>query len=281
MVLTSILFLFADPTWGQSYQFSFQYAFGQPAQFHMTGPATQGDQEGDALIESVEMPDGSVFDTFYRPVGISHFTYSGSGTRFSAFGGSNCTIGYNYALDLKDAVNDGGGDNDTAADRSAMPQHILAVLKNQNLNNYIDISTNNSWEFVMAFDLPLMDNDPNPDDLGELLYFERGFGGGNSWIIFVAVDENNVPLPGAEPLAISPHETVDTTPWTVLKSGQRMGAVAVDISRLGVSKTSYLRVMRPQSGVGGYTSGEKRPDFKVMAVITHPLQLSTLTSLYD
>ena len=86
----------------------------------MTGPATQGDQEGDALIESVEMSDGSVFDTFYRPVGISHFTYSGGGTRFSAFGGSNCTIGYNYELDLKDAVNDGGSD-DTAADRAAMP----------------------------------------------------------------------------------------------------------------------------------------------------------------
>ena len=273
--------LFATPALGQSYQHSWQYAFGSPAQFDMTGPATTGDYEGDALIESVTMPDGSRFDTFYRPVGISHFSYSGDGRKFSAYGGDNCTIGYDDEIDLKDV--DGGGSNTpSAADLAGMPDHILAVLENQNLNNYVDTSTNNSWEFVMEFDLPLKDNDENADDFGELLYFERGSGGGNSWLTFLAVDENNNPLPGAQPLSVSPAETVDTTPQTVLTSnGQRMGAVAIDLSRLGVSETTHLRVMKPQVGVGGYTGGERRPDFKVMAVITHPEQLTVEQALFD
>ena len=74
---------------------------------------------------------------------------------------------------------------------------------------------------------------------------------------------------------------MDTTPWTVLKSGQRMGAVAIDLSRLGVNETTHLRVMKPQNGVGGYTGGERRPDFKVMAVITHPSQLTVPAALFD
>jgi len=265
---------------GQNYNHSWQYPIGSPAAFHMTGPATQGDPQGNALIESVEMPDGSVFNTFYRPVGISHFSYSGAGNKFSAHGGSNCTIGYNSALQLKD-VDGQGGKKPSAADIAGMPAHILAVLENQNLNNYVDTSTNKSWEFVMEFDLPLKDNDTSPDDFGELLYFERGSGGGNSWLTFMAVDENNNPLPGAEPLSISPAETVDTTPWTVLRLGQRIGAVAIDLSRLGVSETSHLRVTKAQPGVGGYTNGERRPDFKVMAVITHPSQLSSVAALFD
>lgn len=268
-------------TQAQSYEHVYQNAVGQAAQFDMTGPATTGDGDGDALIQSVTMPNGDVFDEFYRPTAITHFSFSGNANNFKARAGSNCTIGVNTTVALKNA--DGNGSSNTAseADLEAMPQHILSVLENENLNNYIDTSTNNGWQFVMKFDLPLLDNDTGSDDFGELLYFERGSGGGNSWMTFLAVDENNQPLPGATPLAISPAETVLTTPRTVLAGGQDMGAVAIDLSRLGVSETTYLRVMRSEAGVGGYTSGENKADFKIMAVITNPNQLSLRKALYD
>lgn len=265
----------------QSYDYGYQAAVGSPAQFDMIGAATTGDSEGDALIQSVTMPNGEVYSEFYRPVSITHFSYSGDGRRFTAEAGSRCTVGINTDTDLKDADGNGSSNTPSAADIEAMPPFILAALETENLNNYIDTSTNNGWQFVMKFDLPLKDNDEDSDDFGELLYFERGSGGGNSWMTFLAVDENNNPLPGATPLAISPTETVLTTPRTVLSGGQDMGAVAIDLSRLGVSETTYLRVMSSEAGVGGYTSGENRADFKIMAVITHPEQLSKRQALYD
>ncbi|MEM1353788.1 MAG: hypothetical protein AAGC44_06380 [Planctomycetota bacterium] len=268
------------PALGQSYEHSYQYAYGSPAQFDMIGPATEGNSNGDALLQSVTMPNGEVYEEFYRPVSISHFSYAGNANNFKALAGSDCTVGVNTTIALKN-VDGNGSKNASEADLAGMPEHILNVLETENLNNYIDTSTNDGWEFVMKFDLPLKDNDEDPDDFGELLYFERGDGGGNSWMTFLAVDENNVPLPGATPLAVSPTETVLTTPRTVLSGGQDMGAVAIDLSRLGVSETTYLRVMRSESGVGGYTSGEVKADFKIMAVITHPEQLTKRNALYD
>ncbi|MEM6256866.1 MAG: hypothetical protein AAF711_06785 [Planctomycetota bacterium] len=263
-----------------AYEHSYQEAFGQAAQFDMTGPATTGNSDGDALLESVTMPNGEVFDEFYRPVEITHFSYSGNANNFKARAGSDSTVGVNTTIALKNV--DGNGSNTASEeDLAGMPAHILAVLETENLNNYIDTSTNDGWQFVMKFDLPLLDDDANPDDFGELLYFERGDGGGNSWMTFLAVDENNQPLPGATPLAVSPDETVLTTPRTVLAGGQDMGAVAIDLSRLGVTETTYLRVMRSQSGVGGYSSGEVKADFKIMAVITNPSQLTLRKALYD
>ena len=35
--------LFATPALGQDYEYSWQHAYGSPAQFNMTGPATTGD----------------------------------------------------------------------------------------------------------------------------------------------------------------------------------------------------------------------------------------------
>lgn len=264
----------------QAYEHAYQHAVGEAAQFDMTGPATTGNAEGDALIKSVTMPNGEVFDEFYRPVAISHFSYSGNANNFKARAGSECTVGVNTTVALKN-VDGNGSSTASEEDLAGMPEHILNVLETENLNNYIDTSTNDGWQFVMKFDLPLLDNDEGSDDFGELLYFERGSGGGNSWMTFLAVDENNNPLPGATPLAISPEETVLTTPRTVLAGGQDMGAVAIDLSRLGVTETSYLRVMRSESGVGGYTSGEVKADFKIMAVITNPSQLTLRKALYD
>lgn len=268
------------PLQAQTYAYDYQYAYGDPAQFDMTGPATQGDQEGDALIQSVTMPNGEAFTEFYRPIDVSHFTYSGNGRNFKAKAGSRVTVGLSTTKTLG-SLDGSGSSNVSSTDLEMMPEHILAALESENLNNYVDTSTNNGWQFVMKFDLPLKDNDPNPDAFGELLYFERGKGGGNSWMTFLAVDENNNPLPGATALAVSPNETVMTTPRTIISSGQDMGAVAIDISRLGVTETTYLRVMKSEPGVGGFSSGESKADFKIMAVITHPDQITLRQGTYD
>ena len=134
---------------------------------------------------------------------------------------------------------------------------------------------------TIKFDFVVQDNDPEPDEFGEILYFERGTGNGNSWLMMQAVDENGTAL--GPWLVIGPAETVQTTPpTTVLNSTQKVGTTSIDVSRLGVTEFQYLRVTNDVVGQPAYTGGgDRNPDFKIMAVLTNEEQIVKILGAYD
>lgn len=251
-----------------SYDHSYQEKYGGNATFHVSGAVIGGDNQGDAILDSVEMPNGDEFTEFYLPVAVHDMDYTHDGTRMSARGGTNCTIGLNYEHKIGQA--EGTTTNVSATDRTVFEGKLLEVMQTPNLNNYVDFSGDpGAWSFIIEFQHIIRDDDPNPDDSGELLYFERGSGSGNSWLTIQAVDENGNAL--GPPLAVSPDETLATSPPAIVALGQGIGAAAIDLSRLGVTSARFLKVSRPNSGEGGYTSGERAPDFKFMSVIVVPV----------
>lgn len=267
---------------GQSYEYEFQHKVGGDATFHVSGPATEGELQADAFLESVEMASGETYDIFYRPVRAFGLFYNGDPKKLGVRGGDETTVGIQGLVNAHtlDGDNSGISEEDVATFES---EYAFEVFKNNNLNNYFDIgSADDPWSIIVEFELTVMDNDPEPDAHGELLYFERGSNYGNSWVTLTAVDESGEPLPGAQPLAIGPSETNATSPgFDVYRNGQGMGAAAIDVSRLGVTEFKYLKISAASPGVGGYTSGERYPDLKFMAVITNELQLNALQALYD
>ncbi len=277
----------------EAYPNLYQRRVGDLSNFYVEGPAAEvsgqsHDAQGDVFIRTVTMPNGKEFTKFYKPIAIHGLSVGQQdGMQISVNGGERITDGTAGKYFVGQEVDDGDDDEPTAADYAAFAPRVLEAMGNNNLNHYFDCSGRNpTFEFTLEFELPLKDNDPGPDDFGELLYFERGVGFGNSWITIQAVDEHGNALGPA--LAVSPFETVQTTPPTQVtsNSSQYIGAVSVDISRLGVSETRFLKVRKTDRSDDGYyrsgASGEDfNPDFKFMAVITHPEHLTTVSALYD
>ncbi|MEE9405063.1 MAG: hypothetical protein V3V20_09220 [Algisphaera sp.] len=279
---------------GDIYDHDFQKRVGDRAVFETSGPACEvngqkvKNENGDAFLDAVKMPDGTVYTEFYRPVVVHDFTYKqGQGKDFMVKGGPLITEGLPGKHVIGHMVKDGSVKKITPADASAFSDLLRDTFANSNLNSLFDIGgANPDFDFIIEFNIALKDNDPEPDDLGELLYFERGRNGGNSWLTIQAVDENGAALGPA--LAISPYETLKTSPPVMIwaQHDQYVGAVEIDISRLGVSETRFLRVRKTlHSDSGWYDPADKaidyNPDFKFMAVITHPAHLAYSRAQYD
>lgn len=266
----------------------YQVPATERATFNVSGAATSGDMEGDAFLSSVVYIDDAEYTEYYTPVNVSDFLgEAGKGKKLAIRGGDNITEGV-PGLHFVGGFADGTKRDAISEDDIEMFEVSLRrVMANKNLNNYFDVAGGtHGFDFIMSFELPVMDDDPdNPDVHGELLYFERGTGGGNSWLTFQAVDENGNALGPA--LAISPQETFPTSPvFSVYRSSQKLGGLAIDVSRLGVSEVQHLRVRQTRTTDDGYgpisRSGvDFNADFKIMAVITHPDHLTTLAGLYD
>lgn len=269
------------------FAYDFQVPASQRATFNVSGAATNGDMQGDAFLSSVVYPDESKFTEYYSPVNVSSlFGQQNQGRNIKIRGGSNITDGVPGEFTLGGFAKGKKKNRITAKDIDAFEITLREVFANKNLNNYFDMSGSPDFGFTISFELPVKDDDPdNPDVRGEILFFERGSGGGNSWLTMQAVDEFGTALGPA--LAISPEETFLTTPqFAVLNSSQKIGGLAVDVSRLGVSEVQHLRVRRTQTSDDGYKTVSRggvdfQPDFKLMAVITHPDHLTILGALYD
>ncbi|MEM6458096.1 MAG: hypothetical protein AAF710_01760 [Planctomycetota bacterium] len=278
--------LTAGPALGD-YAYDYQVPASMQADFSVSGAAASGDMQGDLFLSSVTYPDGTNFTEYYSPVSVwSLYGQSGQGKKIKIRGGSNITDGIAGQHTLGGYATNSSSNTITDDDIAAFEPALREVLANKNLNNYFDMSGSPDFGFTISFELPVMDDDPDNSDVrGELLFFERGSGGGNSWLTMQAVDEHGAALGPA--LAISPEETFLTSPAvSVLNSSQMIGGLAVDVSRLGVSEVQHLRVRRTQTSDDGYgpisnTGVDFQPDFKLMAVITHPEHLSILQALYD
>lgn len=268
-----------------NYAFAWQEPYGGPATFYTVGSATgvSGDGQGDAFLESVIYADGSTFLHYNPIVGLHDVTFSVSDSaywsKFRAWAGNNCTVGYNFGLIELNEI-DGNAGNVTQADKDGMATLALQLIRGPQLNNYFGSDRDNgNYEMTIEYKHVIRDNDPGPDEIGELLYFERGSSAdpsiaGNSWLKMRAVDENGVAL--GPWLVISPEETLMTTPITHIKAAL-MGTIAIDISRLGVTELKYLQVSSDMSGQSEYTGGgDQNPDFKIWAVFTNEAQLTEL-----
>ncbi|MEM1099526.1 MAG: hypothetical protein AAGH92_12150 [Planctomycetota bacterium] len=276
-------------TANDAFPHDFQERVGGLSNFYVEGPATlvdgqTHDSQGDAFIRTVVMPNGETFTHFYTPIAVHDLSVGvGDADEVRIIGGNRISDGMQGMLRVGDAVGDGSNNNHaTLADYEAFKPQLLDAMGSPNLNLYLDNSGRNpEFEFTLEFAIPLKDNDPEPDDFGELLYFERGADSGNSWITIQAVDENGVALGPA--LAVCPFETVQTTPQTKLSrwGNQFVGSVSVDISRLGVSETRFLKVRKTRTSDDGYYRAgamheDFNPDFKFMAVITNEEQLEEI-----
>ncbi|MFK7958901.1 MAG: hypothetical protein AB8G96_00110 [Phycisphaerales bacterium] len=248
------------------YDHSFQYRVGQRATFHMSGTAVlNGDREGTAIFEAVEMPNGEIFEHFYYPERVFNLEYNGKPKSLSVRGGKNTDAPVRGQMAIG-WVGDGKVKDVSAEDLAAFENHLLNAVQFPDVGFYIDFGwgCGTDWSFVIDFGVEVIDNDADRDDRGELLYFERGACSGNSHIVLQAVDADGNPL-GPE-LCIGASETIPTTPATVVK--QEFGCAAIDLSRLGVDRARYIKVMAAKPGVGGFIYGEQNPDFKIMAVYT-------------
>ena len=243
----------------------FQVPVSQEAQFNVSGAATGGDLEGDAFLDSVVYTSGMEYTQFYRPDALTNLIIpAADAEHFHVRGGTNITVGRPGAHWLSDAES-----------TEAFAGRVLDAFENRNLNHYFDIGGRPTFSFVIAFQRAVRDDDPTVSDAhGELLFLERGREGGNSWLTMQAVDAFGVPL-GPE-LAVSPEETYPTTPvFSVRTASQKIGGLAIDVSRLGVPAVQYLKLSETRAEDPGYeplyTTGiDFQPDFKLMAVITHP-----------
>ena len=269
----------------QDYQSAYQWKYGGDADFMVEGPATghHPDVQGDAILNEVRMPTGDVFRYFYKPADVRNATYLGTDSERSQWrvrGGAHATVGLRGIHLYGDY--DGDMDDVTADDVVGFQDLALQAFGNNNLNNYVDTGSGEPpWAMTIKFDMVVMDNDPAPDEFGEILYFERGSGNGNSWIKMQAVDEAGNAL--GPWLVVGPNETVQTTPpTTVASSSQQVGTTSIDVSRLGVEEFQYLRVSNMLPGEPAYTGGgDLNPDFKIMVVMTNEEQLAQLFGGYD
>ncbi|MEO1235487.1 MAG: hypothetical protein AAFX76_01725 [Planctomycetota bacterium] len=281
--------LLAGPAAGQSssyFSYDYQVPVSQRATFNVTGAAANGDVQGDAFLSSVVYPDGSEYTQYYLPVDVTDMVAeSGQGNRISIRGGNNITDGVPGRRTIGGFADGKSRSTITSDDVEGFEDALRSAMASKNLNYYFDMSGNPDFGYTVKFEIPVRDDDPEPDIRGELLYFERGTGGGNSWLTFQAVDENGNALGPA--LAISPEETFPTTPvFSVYRADQQFGGLAIDVSRLGVDSVQYLRIRRTVStddGYGPISRGgvDLQPDCKIMAVITHPDDLTILAALYD
>lgn len=265
----------------------FQVPMSQAAIFSVGGAAVEGDLEGDAFLREVIYPDGSGFTRFYTPADVTDlFVEAEHGEEVTLRGGSNIRDGLPGLRTLGGFAEGVSRPTISEADVAAFSTAARDVLATRNLNNYIDLAGSPDFALTIHFERPVRDDDPEgPDVRGEILYFERGLGGGNSWLTFQAVDAEGAALGPA--LAVSPEETMLTVPpFSVIDELQQIGGLTIDVSRLGVAEVQHLRVRRTTSSDDGYAMIVREridfhPDFKVMAVITDPQDLEAVTFAYD
>ncbi|MEO1007500.1 MAG: hypothetical protein AAFX79_02950 [Planctomycetota bacterium] len=245
--------------------------------FHMSGPATEGRSGmwGDAILESVEFPGGETFSDFVTARAVTDFQCASSyrGLGWSVSTGTECTTGDPGWFKVQ--AEDGDSSDITDEDRELFNQRVTEVLNDRNLNSLVHLKSANA-SFIIEFNETIHDDDPEFDNFGEILYFERGTNAGNSTAYIQAVDEDGnalgplVMIDGDETLPTTPIVTIGT-PWATHLTNQTMGGATVDLTRLGVESIRYLRV----------TNGTSDPDFKIFAVWTRPRVLPQRPNPFD
>jgi len=253
------------------------------ASFRVLSEGTIG--RGDVTLDSVEFDDGRRWNKFIHASKITEFDTQGS-----LPGGVKITTGPDTTGNAGPSSLEGmDGDSSSIsdADHDLFADRILAAYKDDNLNHFFDTNSKaGSFSYVVEFEKEVRDNDSGPDNVGEILWFERGGNGSNSWIVFEAVDELGRVV--GNTVLVSPQHDAHTEPRAYgatlrddlsYKSYQAMTAVAVDVSSLGVSSFKRLRVRSAMNGYDGFSTSmmqsgqDVNADFKLMVIQTYDISM--------
>jgi len=240
---------------------------------------TNDSERGDVMLKAVDFGHGLVFNRFIYASEITDFQWSGPTGKLRITVGPDVT---EDAESFKLESGDGNDSNITQTDFDVFNAHAAAAFQSSNLNHFVDINSAAGAEFscIVHFERAVKDNRWHDDEIPEILYFERGTGGANSYLTIEAVDMDGNVI--GNPLLLSPAVAIHTTPEArvaTLNSSldyngwQTMTGVGVDLSHLGVDSIWRLRMRSPRPGDTDaegnvFTSGEISPDFKLCVIQT-------------
>jgi hypothetical protein len=249
--------------------------------FHVS--ASNG-AKGDVIVSKMEIGKGLMYEQFIYATKVENFQYEGETGAMRVVKGDNVTTaGRTGTLEAMDA----DPRSVSTKDRELFSALMLESLRNVNLNHFVDLRRDVRWSMDVSFDVLIEDNAPKADGVPEIVFFERGAGGGNSCLTIEALDAQGnvigtpIALTSADGVHTSPMASVGTFDDALRQSGsQEMTGVALDLSLLGVTHASKLRLRTPVKGDrttdgGSWQSGELQPDFKIVIVQTKHVQVPT------
>jgi len=234
---------------------------------------------GDVIMGAVDFGMMLRFDSFHYVSRVTDFQYNGDPGTLRITVGPDCSSGA-----APHRIEDGDGDPSSVSetDLEIFNAHATEAFNNVNLNHFVDIQHSGSAQFscILEFDELVKDDSILDDDVPEIIYFERGSGGGNSFLTIEALDADGNVV--GRPLLIGPDDGIHCTPAAMVatlnndltyRGEQEMTGVAIDMSDLGVVAFQRLRARTPVStdldrnGVA-YSGGEVEADFKLVVVQT-------------
>lgn len=238
---------------------------------------------GHSILRYIDFGNGFLYEQFIYVKSVENFEHEGSPGSSRIVAGPESEA-HSPKHRLGNA--DGNPDDVTSFDRDAFADSIRLCFRNSNLNNCLDNNGSEPYfSFEMTLDRELRDNDIEPDGIGEIIYFDRGPTGANSFMIIEAIDADGNVL--GNPLLISPADLAETTPkaesgtfdddLNYSNKSEKFGAVSIDLSELGVQRVSRLRVRQPSVGELGLSEADLTgnidlaPDFKLLFIQTYDL----------
>jgi hypothetical protein len=145
---------------------------------------------------------------------------------------------------------DGNESELSGADFELMNERLLEAMSTPDLSAcFVSGGDRGHFEFTIVFPEAVTDNDAAEDDQGEIVFFERGAGGANSWLKLEVVDEQGRRI--GRSVVTDPIGKVATQPPAYVGGEQRMDGVTIDLSLFGVSEMQRLRVSRAYPGRDG------------------------------
>jgi len=159
--------------------------------------------DADVMLEQVLLPNGMQYTRFIHASSIDEFTFDGGTGTLRVIAGTE-TTGTEGSFRLEDL--DGNSSSVSPDDLALFNDRALSAFQNDNLNNYIDLSGSHDFSCVVTFDRTVKDNSPDADSTPEILYFERGSGGSNSWLVIEAIDADGNVI--GTPRVMSPSEAI-------------------------------------------------------------------------
>jgi len=250
-------------------------SIAQDASMQPTFVLNNGGPTGEVVLEAIKFPSGHEFQEFIHADSVTNFTFSGSAGETRVISATDPSKRHRVM---------GPGDF------AAFNDYILEAFQSNDLNHFIDNGGSNpSFSFDVHFNKPIKDNDPGTiDEIGEIIFFERGAHTANSFIVLEGLDEHGNRI--GNTVLVHPDEPVNCTPPAeigVYKNDlsyagwyQEMGGVSVDLDRFGLTELQHLRVRSARVGSDGLTSHmvsgmgrDLNPDFKLIAVQTYDVAL--------
>jgi len=229
---------------------------------------------GEVMLRAIRFPSGLEFREFIHAYSVTGFRHDGNEGSTRVISGTDESKRHAATDDNSEAFND----------------YVLEAFQSNDLNHFIDNDGSNpQFTFDVHFARPIKDNDPDAiDEVGEIIFFERGAHTANSFIVLEALDENGNRI--GKTVLVHPDEPVNCTPpadigvyhndLSYAGWHQEMGGVSVDLNRFGLDQLQHLRVRSARVGSDGLTSDmvsgmgrDLNPDFKLVAVQTYEIQV--------